>query len=59
LLASGNVGRLTRRRRLAPTQPAKTTLFAGGRLALSAEIAGSNFSQLTIAGGKGTRAPRG
>jgi hypothetical protein len=26
-------------------QPAKTTLFAGGRLALSAEIAAGDFSQ--------------
>jgi hypothetical protein len=29
-------------------QPAKTTLFAGGRLALSAEIAEGNFSQSRI-----------
>jgi hypothetical protein len=28
-----------------PAQPAKTTLFAGGKRTLSAEIAAGNFSQ--------------
>src|SRR5438045_2817746 len=35
-----------RRRRPPQAQPAKTALFAGGLRVMSAEIAGSNFSQM-------------